>query len=213
MLAGGKLAWLDRRFQELVGIHRYIVDSYFVVQVWASAASTETDITNYLSTPHALPARYRKGRQVAVTGLDAISVINLDHAAISAEKIRVVHDAVRWRQHWLSVVAGNVHAGVERAFAVEWANAFAEGPCNRTHDWPQRRRGGRIYPVRERRLMCEPHAQSSRGRTGYSRAAQGVQLVDGVLHLFRLNRPVGILQKLGIAFQPVDDRHLVRQRA
>src|SRR5690242_7065611 len=69
-------------------------------------------------------------RQVAVTGRQAIAVIDLDHIAVAAFPARNRHAAGRGRAHGFADLSTQVDACMNRRAAQEWIHAHAEW---RTH--------------------------------------------------------------------------------
>ena len=113
------------------------------MQMRAGAAAAKTYVGNDLSPTHALAVRDRKAGQMTVASRYAVAVVDLEHAAVAVVKVGVSHDAVGRSQDRLSVMAGDVHAGMECAFTVERIDALAEGSGDRTHHRPQRGSRGR----------------------------------------------------------------------
>ena len=82
-----------------------------------------------------------------VAGRDAVSVVDDDGAPVASHEIGKGYGAVGRREHGLSDYGGNIHAGVECAFTVEWIDALAKRAGNLAFDRPEIRSGVGAHPV------------------------------------------------------------------
>jgi len=120
----------------LVRIHGRVVDADFVVKMGTGGASAEADVAEDIAAVDVLAGGYAEAGEVAVAGGDSVAVIHRDSAAIASEEVCKRYCAVGGGQNGLTYSGGNVYAGVECAFTVEWINALTECAGNLAFDRP-----------------------------------------------------------------------------
>src|SRR5258705_12625640 len=96
------------------------------MKVGAGGASAEADVAEYIAAVEVLACGDTEAGQVSVAGGDSVAVIHRDGAAVAAQEICKRYGAIGGGQNGLTYRGGNIHAGVECAFTVEWVDAFAE---------------------------------------------------------------------------------------
>src|SRR6476661_790043 len=81
---------------------------------------------------------------MAVQRADPVAMVNHHHAAVAVHKISKADNAVRRSNNASAVIAGNVHAAMERSLAAERINALAKRSGYSSLDGPES--GGRRQP-------------------------------------------------------------------
>ncbi len=71
----------------LVGIDGGVIDADFVVKMGAGRASAFSYITNHVAAMHRLSGSHRVAGKMAITGADAVAVIDHDLLAVSAHDL------------------------------------------------------------------------------------------------------------------------------
>src|SRR5271155_5418087 len=95
-----------------------------------------------------LAGRYREAGKGAVAGGDAVAVVDHDGLAVSAHKISESDYAVGGCDHWMAVIAADIHAAMKCAFSVERIDAFPETSRHLAFNRPQVGRRVGAVPVR-----------------------------------------------------------------
>jgi len=75
------------------------VDANFVMKVWSRAAAAQANVTDGVAAMDFLTRNYGKAGKVSIAGADAVAMVNGDRPAISAAKIGVLDNSVRWRDY------------------------------------------------------------------------------------------------------------------
>ena len=109
-----------------VGIYGSIVDAHFVMKMWTGGTPAESDIADRIATMNVLAGCNCEAGQMAITRGDAVAMIHHYELSVPAHEIRKSNYAIRRRDDGMTVVAANIDAAVECAFAVEGIDAFAE---------------------------------------------------------------------------------------
>src|ERR1700687_1285084 len=99
----------DARAQELLRIDRLTVDPRLVVQMRAGGAGGEADLADGLRDVDRLAAPPADFRQMAVTGGQAMAVVDLDHIAVAALPAGDGHAAVGGGAHRIAALAAQIH--------------------------------------------------------------------------------------------------------
>ena len=88
--------------QVFVRIYRSVVDAYFVVQVRASAAAAQANVTQRIAALHSLSGNYGKIGQVPVSCGNSMAVVKNDCPSIATHEVGKHHDAVGGSHDWLT---------------------------------------------------------------------------------------------------------------
>src|SRR5512140_1264559 len=97
---------------------------------------------------------------MAVHGADAIAMINHHNAAIAVHEVRKADNAIRRSNNASAVIAGNVHAAMERSFAAERINALAKRSGKSSLDGPERGRLRQPHPITRAGVAHITHANA-----------------------------------------------------
>src|SRR6476469_4548516 len=84
---------------------------------------------------------------MAVQCADAVAMVDHYGAAVAVHEIRETNNAIRRSNYASAVIAGNVHAAMERSFAAERINALAKRSGKSSLDWPQSGRLRQPHPI------------------------------------------------------------------
>ena len=114
-----------------------VVDTDFVVEVGTGAAAAFADVPDGIAAMHMLSRHDRKVRQVAITGGNAMAVVDHDGPSVAAQEIGKGDHAVGGRHDRLSVSRSDIDAAVESAFPVEGVNALAKRTGYRAFNRPE----------------------------------------------------------------------------
>src|SRR5580704_2720671 len=123
--------------QELMGIHRSVINADFVVQVWTGAATAQPDISDRIAPSHKLSGNNRIARKMPVAGGNSVAVVKRDSPPISTHKIGESHHAIGWSDDRLPVGSRDVDSTMERALAVERIGSLSERSRHRTFYRPK----------------------------------------------------------------------------
>src|SRR5579862_9468270 len=104
--------------QELVRVHRRVVNAHFIMQVRPGAAAGESHVADDLALMHRLSIGDGKAGEVSVARGDPAAVLDLNHAAVAVVEVSIADGAVGRRQHRLAEAGGDVDAGVEGALTI-----------------------------------------------------------------------------------------------
>src|SRR3954451_24888966 len=96
------------------------------MQVRPSRPSGGADFPDHLSDLDHIANPDIDLRQMAVSGCQAIAVVDLDHAAIAARRSRGHHLSVRGSAHRITCRGAEVETGMHRRAAEEWIAADSE---------------------------------------------------------------------------------------
>src|SRR5216684_115790 len=141
--------------QIFVRVDRNVVDTNFVVEVGAGAASAVPDVADGVATVYVLPGKDCKAGQMSVASRDSMAVVQGYGASVAAQEIGKLYYALCRSHHRLAVRRADVHPGVERAFAVKWINALAKRSRDRAFNRPHIRRRVGSQPVGGGHVACE----------------------------------------------------------
>src|SRR6478609_3645970 len=97
---------------------------------------------------------------MAVESADAIAVIDHYNAAIAVHEVREPDDAIRRSNNASAVIAGNVHAAMERSFAAERINALATRSGKPSLDRPECWRRRKPHPIPRAGVAHITHANA-----------------------------------------------------
>ena len=112
--------------QVLVRINWDVIDSDFVVEMRAGAASAVTNVADGIPTMHVLPGIHGEALHVSIACGDAMAMIENDGASVSTHKVGELDNGICRCHDRLTVHATNVDAGVESALTIEWIDAFSK---------------------------------------------------------------------------------------
>src|ERR1700691_2050571 len=114
---------------------------------------------------------------------DAVSVVDVDGASVTAEKVGEGDDTVGRCNHWTADPGGDVHARVKRAFSVKWIDTLAKRTGNLAFHRPQV--GSRICanPVGVRRVPRQAERNANAGRARELSILQCIKLVKRRVYL------------------------------
>ncbi len=146
-----------------MGIDRSVVDADFVVEMGAGAASAFADVADGVSAVDVLARDAGEAAQVAVTGGDAMAVIDDDGASVAAHEVGEHDHAVRRGHHRLAVSGSDINAAMESAFSVEWIDALAKTSRNGTFHRPEIGSGVCPQPIGGSRLTSEAERNAGHG--------------------------------------------------
>src|ERR1700716_566394 len=111
---------------------------------------------------------------MAVTCTNAVTMVEHDSFAITAEEICEGDYTVRRGNYLMAIVAADIHAAVECAFTIKRIDALAEASRYLSLDRPEV--GCRIgtEPVRRGGVAGQAKRNADRGRAAERRTTQGV---------------------------------------
>src|SRR5579863_8065880 len=133
-----------RQPQEFVRVHWSVVDAYFVMQMWTSAATAQPDISDGISPAHILPRNDRIAGKMPVAGGDSVAMVESDGASVSAHEVGERNHAVGGSDHRLPVGSRDINSAMKCTLAVERISSLSEGSRDRTFHRPKVR--SRISP-------------------------------------------------------------------
>ena len=67
-----------------IGIHGGIADAHFIVQMGAGAATAQSNIADGIAPANRLSGGHGKSGEMPVAGADAVAVLDLNQAAVTA---------------------------------------------------------------------------------------------------------------------------------
>src|SRR5579872_5883170 len=102
---------------------------------------------------------------MAVTGADAVPVIDHDGPAVPAHGVYEGDQAIGRGDDLCAEAATDVDAAMKRAFTVKRVNAFAETAGDLAVDGPEIRGGVGLDPVSGRDVAGQAHGQADHGCT------------------------------------------------
>src|SRR6476620_1317741 len=115
---------VQREAQIWIRIDRRIEDADFVVQVRAGAAAALSYIAYRVAPADVLSGSHGKAREMAVQRADAVAMVDQHRAAVAVHEIGEADNPVRRSDDAGAVIAGDIHAAMERSLAAEWINAL-----------------------------------------------------------------------------------------
>src|SRR5271166_1740373 len=104
-------------------------------------------------------------------------MVNHDGLAIAAHGVGDGHEAIGRGDDLCTVAGTDIDATVERAFTIEWIDAFSKTSGDLAFDGPEIGSGIRLDPVGGRNVAGKAHGQAYHGRATQSRGPQGMQLI------------------------------------
>ena len=132
-----------------VGIDRNALDADLVVQMRRGDAARAADVSDDLATMNVLAGSDGESGEMAVSGGDAMAVIEADEVSVTVHKLSEADYAVGSGVDRGAVGNGNINAAMERAFTVEGIDPLTEGAGEASFDRPQRWSVGGASPIRE----------------------------------------------------------------
>src|SRR6478609_10299083 len=97
---------------------------------------------------------------MTVQSADAIAMVDHHHATVTIHEIREADNAICRSNNASAVIAGNVHAAMERSFAAERINALAKRSGKSSLDWPQSWRCRQPHPITRAGVAHITHANA-----------------------------------------------------
>src|SRR5438270_5211672 len=97
---------------------------------------------------------------MAIQRADTVAMVDHYGAAVTIHEIRKTNNAIRRSNNASAVIAGNVHAAMERSFAAERINALAKRSGKSSLDGPQCRRRGQPHPIARAGVAHITHANA-----------------------------------------------------
>src|SRR6185503_12506028 len=97
---------------------------------------------------------------MSVQRADTVAMVDHYGAAVAVHEIRKTNNAIRRSNNASAVIAGNVHAAMERSFAAERINALAKRSGKSSLDWPQSGRRRQAHPITRAGIAHITHANA-----------------------------------------------------
>src|SRR6476620_6267124 len=97
---------------------------------------------------------------MAIQGAYAVAMVNHHRAAVAVHEIGKADNAVRRSNDASAVIAGNVHAAMERSLAAERINALAKGSGKSSLNRPESGRRRQPHPIARAGIAHRTHADA-----------------------------------------------------
>src|SRR5947209_1141162 len=124
---------------------------------------------------------------------DVAAMLHHDGPAIAVHEICELDCTIGGSNDAGTVFGGDVHAAMERAFTIEWVNAFTEGPADMSLNRPQGRGSGHAQPVMNGGGIAQSSSDPDGGRPTHGGVLQFIKLPDaGLRRVVFFKRRVGL---------------------